>query len=365
MAAGLSPFRIEVYETQVSDFGRGPFRAIIEDASDVGCSSYANDIGEVFFTIPMNHPQIDRIEPLASHIEVKRLDTSAQTYSSVWMGVLDDYDATTDEVVFYGHDYLGLLAKSIVPQATSATSAQIGLIINNTWTARKAETNSPVDFISTGSIATTSRTVTITAPFEEQLSFYAGLCDILAGAGTTRPMVYTSLAYPPSFNFSANRGVDTDAYPRIFMGGQILDFRYSPGLTELRTRNNGIGVKREGATVLYSSQTVGSPSTYGDLEMANIYTDIINQAELDSKTLADARNSYFRSQRLYISLAQGHTKPLQTGNISWDLGDDIGITIQRGIVDIDDAIHTIWGWEWIGRSDGSESLFLDVQPKMT
>jgi hypothetical protein len=272
MAAGLSPFRIEVYETQVSDFGRGPFRAIIEDASDVGCSSYANDIGEVFFTIPMNHPQIDRIEPLASHIEVKRLDTSAQTYSSVWMGVLDDYDATTDEVVFYGHDYLGLLAKSIVPQATSATSAQIGLIINNTWTARKAETNSPVDFISTGSIATTSRTVTITAPFEEQLSFYAGLCDILAGAGTTRPMVYTSLAYPPSFNFSANRGVDTDAYPRIFMGGQILDFRYSPGLTPTSIRTSSIrpsstvrpwrtpGTRTSGASVSTSRLHKGIPS---------------------------------------------------------------------------------------------------------
>lgn len=363
MASILAPFRINLYAMQASDKGRGSLTAIIEDASDVGCSSYANDMGEMFFTIPMNHPAIANIDPLATHYEVLRLDSSANTYGPIHMGIVEDFDATTDEVVFYGHDYLGLLTKSILPNPTSATSQNLATIINNTWTARKAETNSPVAFITTGSIGTTTRTVTITAPFEEQLSFYSGLCDILAGSGTTRPMVYMSLEYPPSFNFSTNRGNELDGsrIKRLFSGGQILDFRYSPGYANLRTRNNGIGVKREGATVLYSSQTIGAPATYGDLEMVNLYTDIINQAELDSKTLADAKNAYYRSTKLFFSLADGHTRPLD----GWDLGDDIKITVDRGIVDIDSALYTIWGWEWIGRKDGSESLFLDVQPKLT
>jgi hypothetical protein len=95
--------------------------------------------------------------------------------------------------------------------------------------------------------------------------------------------------------------------------------------------------------------------------MANVYTDIINQAELDSKTLADARRSYAQAERLFISLAQGFTKPLD----GWEIGDSIYLTIQRGIVNINAALYTIWGWEWIGRKDGSESLFLDVQPTLT
>ena len=360
MAAGLSPFRIELYGMGGASRGRGDLRGIIEDASDVGCSTYANDIGEMFFTIPMNHPLIDDIDPLETHYAVRRLDTSANTYGLVHIGIVEDFDATADEVVFYGHDYLGFLAKSILSSATSFTSTLIGTIVNNTWTARKNSTNSPLGFVTTGTIDATSRTVTVTAPFDEQLSFYSGLCDILAGAGTTRPMVGMTLAYPPSFYFDDDRGQER-ATTRLVLGGQILDFRFSPGFSDLRTQNNGIGVKREGATVLYSAQTIGSPATYGDLEMVSLYTDIINQAELNSQTLADAKKAYHRTQRLYISLAQGHTVPLD----GWDIGDHIRISIERGIVNVVDTWYTIWGWEWIGRKDGSESLFLDVQPKMT
>lgn len=357
----LSPFQIKLWDIG-SGRGRGDQIGVIEDAADVGASSYANDIGEMFFTIPMNHPQISIIEPLRTHYEVLRLDQAANTYQPIHQGIIEDYDATSDEVVFYGHDYLGWLTKFILSSTTSYTSTLVGTIINNTWTARKAAAHSPVAFVTTGTIDATSRTVTVTAPFEETLSFFSGLCEILAGAGTTRPMVYMTLADPPSFNFDDNRGSDAAAVTtRLFLGGQILDFRYNLGTANLRTQANGIGVKREGATVLYSAQTIGDVSHYGDLEMVSLYTDIINQAELDSRTLATAKDAYYRSGNLYISLAQGYTKPLD----GWDLGSTIKITVQRGIVDIDDDNYTVWGWEWIGRSDGSESLFLDVQPKLT
>lgn len=355
--AVLTPHLIKFWDIGANR-GRGSQVAVVADASDLGVSSFANDIGEMFFTIPMNHPQIDALVPLQRHYQVSRYDRVTATYQTIHQGILEDYDATGDEVVFYGHDYLGFLTKSILPNTTSFTNTNLATIINNTWTARKADTNSPVAFVSSGTIGTTTRTVTITAPFEEQLSFYAGLCDILAGSGTTRPIVNMSLAYPPVFAFTTNKG--SDVAVRHQLGGDIVDFRYSPGLSNLRTRNNGIGVKREGATVLYSSQTTGASSTYGDLEMANVYTDIINQAELNSKSLADAKDSYFRSQSLYFSLAQGHTKPLD----GWDIADSIRLRLNRGIVNID-ALWTIWGWEWIGRKDGSESLFLDVQPKLT
>jgi hypothetical protein len=308
----------------------------------------------------MNHPLIGEVDPLLTHYAVKRLNQAVGTYGLIHLGMVEDYDATTDEVVFYGHDYLGFLTKSILSSATSYTSTLIGTIINNTWTARKNSANSPLGFVTTGTIDATSRTVTITAPFEEQLSFYSGLCEILAGAGTTRPVVGMTNAYPPSFYFDDNKGTEKAAV-RLVLGGQILDFRFSPGFAELRTQNNGIGVKREGATVLYSAQTIGAPATYGDLEMVSLYTDLINQTELNSRTLATAKDAYYRSQRLYISLAQGHTVPMD----GWDIGDSIRISVERGIVDIVDEWYTIWGWEWIGRNDGSESLFLDVQPRLT
>ena len=360
--AALSPYRVRLFSINLVS-GRGPdtdngVRAVIDDASDIGVSSYANDIGEMFFTLPMTHPQISECVPLERHYEVSRRN-AAGTYEVIHKGILEDYDATKDEVVFYGHDYLGFFTKSVLTSTTSYTNTLIGTIINNTFTARQNEANSPVGFLGTGTIDATSRTVTVTAPHEEYLSFWSGLCQILAAGGTTRPMVYIDLSADNFFNFDDNRGSDKQNV-RLEFGGAILDFRYNLGFANLRHRNRAIGVKREGATVLYSTQTTGSASQYGTLDMATLFTDVINQASLDSLALSAVRDAFDRSGNLYISLAQGHCKPLD----GWDLGDSIRLVVQRGIVDIND-LYTVWGWEWIGRKDGSESLFLDVQPKLT
>lgn len=353
----LSPYRVKLWDIGASR-GRGTLRAIIDDPSDVGVSSYANDMGEMFFTLPGAHPQITECEPLLRHYEVQRRDIATGVYSAVGVGILEDYEATMDEVVLYGHDYLGFLTKSITTAAASATDEFVGTIIQAGFTVRKNEADSPIGFVTQGTIDTTTRTVTVIAPHEEYLSFWQGLVEILAGAGTTRPIFKMSLASPPAFSFDDNAGVDRNAV-RLELGGAILDYRFSPGLADLRYMNRAIGIKREGATVLYATVTTGSRSQYGDLGMSSLYTDVINAAELQDRGLADLKDHRFRSQRLFMSLAQGHTRPLD----GWDIADSIRVRISRGIVDID-ALYTIWGWEWIGRKDGSESLFLDLQPKL-
>ena len=359
--SAFSPFRIKLWTVHGTHRGRLNLVSVIDDAGDIGVSGYANHAGEMYFTLPMNHPQIDQVVPLQRHWEVSRRNTSG-TYDILGKGLLEDYDATGDEVVFYGIDYLGLFTKSITANNQSYSSTLIGNIISTQFTAFRAASDSPIGFLGTGLINTTSRTVTVVTSFEERLAFWRGLTEILQGSGTTRPILNIDITQdPPDFFFVANYGSDRQVL-RLEYGAGVLDFRYRLGTTNLATTNRAIGLKREGASALYSTQTYGVTGTYGDLQMSALYTDLINQAELDSRALAELRDRYDRGGSLYVSLTQNQiarTLP----NIHWFIGDSMPVVIDRGIVSIN-ALYTAWGYEWIGRRDGSESLFIDLQPKL-
>lgn len=353
----LAPFRVRLWDIGASR-GRGSQVAVIEDAIDVGVSAYANEPGEMFFTLPGNHAQIAECLPLQRHYEVTRLNETTGDYDVVGSGLLEDQDATKDEVVFYGIDYLGLFTKNISAANQSYTGTLIGTIINNQFT----DVVNVVDVFAhytKGTIDATSRTVTVITTFEERLAFWRGLLEILSAGGSTRPIMTASRSYPVTFDFDDNKGSDKEDV-RLEYGGAILDFRHTLGYSQRATRIRAIGVKREGASVLYSDQTYGAPATFGILYMSGLFTDLINQAELDSKALSALKDAYNRSGNLAMSLAQGYYGPWD----GYDLGDSIRVVVERGITSIDE-LHTVWGMEWIGRRDGSESLYLDLQPKLT
>ena len=361
----FAPFRVKLWSIHPTHRGRLSLKAIINDAADVGVSKYANEAGEMFFTLPINHPQINECLPMLRHYEVSRFDIISNSYSVVGKGLLEDMDATKDEVVLYGIDYLGLFTKNITNNNSSYTSKLIGEIIDSGFTSLQSETDSVYAFLTKGTIHPSTRSVTVVTSFEERLSFWRGLLEILQGSGSTRPLMDVNRDDPPVFSFQPNPGSDKKELP-LRLDGAILDFRWRQGFYKLATLNNAFGVKREGASVLYSSQSYGSMSTYGRIYMSGYWTDLINQAELDSRTLAALREVYDAPDELFVSLAQGYLTPFGGGTLAptttWDLADSIPVKISRGPINID-KMFTIWGFEWIGRKNGSESLFLDLRPK--
>jgi hypothetical protein len=366
--ARFAPFRVKLWDIASANRGRNNLAAIIDDATDVGVSRYANQAGEMFFTLPANHPQIDECQPMLRHYEVSRWDITANAYSVIGNGLLEDLDATKDEVVFYGIDYLGLLSKDITASNQSYTSTFIGTIINNQFTDLQAAGNSPVAFWTKGTINVSTRTVTVVTSFEERLAFWRGLLEILQGSGTTRPTLNVDLAYPPTFTFLTNRGSDQSDL-KLTLGGPILDFRWRKGFYKLATFIRALGVKREGASVLYSTQQMAGADIdqYGRFFMSGYWTDLINQAELDSRAQRALLENFRQPDELYVSLAQGYLTPFGGGKLSptatWDIADSLPVQIERGPVSIN-KLFTIWGFEWIGRRDGSEELFLDLLPKL-
>lgn len=359
-----TPFLVEL-ATIGANRGRGTLVAQIADAKDIGASEYANEAGECFFTLPITHPFIDACIPLQRHVRVLRWD-GVDTYIPIWNGLLEDFEAGPDEVVFYGVDYLGLLQGTITQSNTSYTNEFIGNIVTAQISAAVNESNSRVGFIGLGSIDTTTTTSTLITSFEPRLQFLANALQILAADTTVRPIISVTPrtaahAGAFSFTFDENQGADREdvqlAYGRT-KGGVISRLRYNPGYADLATRINGIGVKREGATLLYSTQTYASETTYGHIARAKLYQDIVNQTALDKRTKRDARIASRIGKQVSLSLRVHGVVPWG----GYDLGDSVRVLIDRGFINVN-GLYTVWGQEWIGTKDGAEELYLDLLPK--
>jgi hypothetical protein len=361
--ATLGPFRVRLWDIASPNRGRGNLVADIYDAKDIGVSAYANEGGEMFFTLPMNHPQIDEISPWLRHYEVSRLDVNTGTYSAIGVGLIDDYDASQDEVIVYGRDYLSLFDVSISAATQSYTGATYSSIIQDELSLainQPFSTNISVSkFITLGSIESVSETTTVLTSYQARLQFVRQLCQILSSDDSTRPIVKVSRASPFTVTFEANAGADREDV-RLEYGGSVNSFRFNPGFGNFATYGYAVGQKREGATLLFSTQIHANPVTYGIIQRSTVFLDIVNQAALDRKTKRFARDLGTPDKNLSLRIRSGAITPV-TG---WDIADSVRVVLDRGLVSLN-GLYTVWGWEWTGQKNGSEDLFLDLLPKAT
>lgn len=367
VVAGLLRVSNPKFVVTLKDMGtaRGPgtTKAVITDARDIGVSSYANEGGEAFFTLPWNHPQISEAQPWLRHYEIKRYNRNTSAYDVVGVGVLDDYEATANEVVFYGRDYLSLIDMSISSANTSYTDKDLGTIVQNVVTQvidiGGATATPPLNFVTVGTIETTAQTATLLTSYQAQLQFCQQIIDIWQSDSSVRPILSITRTSPYTVSFQKNAGSDKNDR-RFSFGGLINDFRYSPGYSSFLTRVNAIGQKREGATLLFSQAVYANEQSYGILNGSAVFFDIVNQAALDRKTKRAARRAGTIGKQLGMILRSEGVGPWEWG----ELADSIPVTISRGIVAVD-GLYTVWGQEWIGKMDGSEDLFLSILPKET
>lgn len=355
------PHRIVLYDVDTAaGRGRGNVAAVISDAKEIGGSEYVNAPGEFFFTLPQDHVQINSIHPLQQHYRLDRFNARTDAYETLFVGLLDDYEAGADEVTFYGRDYLSLFETTISGSNTSYSNAFIGSIITDQLTSARAEANSRVNFITAGTIDTTTTTTTVLTSYQSRLQFMAGVAEIVASDRSVRPVIQitprtSSGAF--TFNFTENKGSDKEDV-RLTWGGNVSDFRYRPGYGNLRTRIAAIGQKREGASLLFSTQVSASEVSYGWIADSAVFIDVVNQTALDNKTKRRARQ--------LGRVGTGVSLAIRTDNLApydgFDMADSVRVVINRGPVAVN-ALYTCWGLEWTGHSNGSESLFLDLLPK--
>jgi hypothetical protein len=357
-------FVITLWAINATDRGRDTIQAVITDARDIGVSSYANKGGETFFTLPQNHPQIAECVPWQRHYEVKRFNANTNAYDVVGVGLLNDYEATPDEVIVYGQDYLSLFDLSISGANTSYTSIDIGTIIQTElsaaiFNASGGTTKSVQRPIALGTISTTGTTVTVLTSYQSRLQFVQQLVDIYQSDSSVRPIVSVTRSAPFTISFTPNLGSDKTNISLAY-GGLINDFRYVPGYADVATQALAIGQKREGASLLFSAQNNSLLGTDGLIQRATVFLDITTQASLDAKTKRYAKNAAVIGKKLAIALRINQLGPWEWG----ELADSLPTSITRGIVNFS-GLYTVWGQEWTGKADGSEDLFLSILPKET
>lgn len=356
MGAVRSPFRVTLQSLDAT-FAPSSTVAIIDDAREVGASEYANEPGEFYMTLPYNHIAVSSITTWLTRYRVQRATSGNPRWVNIASGIIDDFDATENDVVVYGTDFLGLFDLSITASSTTYTSTTTRNIIIDQLTQAMGETNSRTQWIALGTIDTASSTFTVISAKEPRLSFLRNVLAIDSSDESVRSIIQVSRSTPFQVNYTRNQGQDRPEIPLTY-GGLVNGFRFSPGGTNFATGIESIGIKREGASVLYSSQTGISEATYGRIRRAQVFQDIVNQAALDARTKRAARRAARLNQNAALALRSNQLQPWD----GYDLGDSFYVKINRGIVNLNNR-YTLWGQEFKGHVDGSSELYLSLLPK--
>jgi hypothetical protein len=352
--------RVNVYDRASGNYGPGDLVTCIEDALDVGYSEYANAAGERYFTLPYNHWAHAELTPLVTHIEVQRQTSATGAWVTLGWGLLADSESSPDETTYYVDDYLSLFDTSISGSDSSYTSAVLTDIMSAEVTAALTvpATNNRLDFLSVGFIDPVTETATLMNPYTSRLTFLRSIAQTIQ-AGTTNRSIFFVERADPVFDFFENIGVDR---PEVSLeyGGLVSDFRLRSGYGNYATMVKAIGQKREGASILYSTQSANA-AVYGQIEKSALFLDVIDQDALDRLTLSDLKKSSAVNRDMALVIKSNALAPYD----GYALGDSVPVTIKRGPVQMDHALYTIWGLEWIGHRNGSETLRLITLPQLT
>lgn len=375
-------YRIILWETNTTDRGRGNIAAVIHDAKNVGVSSYLNEGGEMFFTLPYNHPQISACVPLQRHYRVDRFDEEDGRYITIGQGLLEDYDATENETVFYGLDYMMVLQKTITTPTTNAlvtyNDKTFANIYQTEMTQAISETNSRLKFIAYNLgtywshqasyplvINAATTTYDIFTGGESRGSFLTNLANIAMEGSTTKVVFGNTLESDTELYNGFFCDMNWSPTPNddivLEFGGNVKAFSYSPNLRALLTRTRVIATSITNGVVptkIWSSVATGTAapvSTYGIIESVFIEQDMATQATVDNKAKYRLyQSSPDKIKNISIAIKDGSIIPYKR----YKLGDDIRIRIERGNVSIDTNL-TLRGQRYLASTNGTEELWFD------
>lgn len=196
-------------------FGKGTVVAMFDNALNVGWSEYINDVGEAFFTLSQDDPNMPSLVGNRMLLDMLHMEIYRDN-ELVWAGWLGEADENNDDVIFYGYSYLSGLYYLLSDWDQEWTNANVSTIFSDLWTRAKTTlTWSRMNWMTTGTIespvTTSGGAVTLTMPFynifkKRILMAYKELAAY-AISDTTN---HVSFEITPAgvFNLYKNRGTD-------------------------------------------------------------------------------------------------------------------------------------------------------------
>ena len=374
------PHRIRIFAVDLTPAAKrapGKLLAELTDAANVGASEYYNSAGEFYFTLPAIHPQIAVIEPYQCHYALEI--HTGQGWRGIAYGLITDFDATEDEVVFYGQDYMGILARTVEERFSTADAElstdkggakyvdkTIKDIVVDQLYKEATKANSPIGFINilAADIADMPEKATIYTSFKQRLPFIAGLIDSSrAGTGRrTRIVPERNSDGVWKWRVVYNPGIDRPNI-RLEYGGLVQGFRTIP-FSNWGTAVDAIGRTVTG-TKVYSARAVGvgiNEGLYGAFPTTTMHQDIDDSNDLQRRANQEAAKVSKVGKMLGVGIRVGSL----TVKDGWDICDSVKVDIKRGVVDttrFGSGYWTIWGWTWNSYPDGHSNMVLSLAPR--
>lgn len=382
-----APWRIVIKDMYLADgitrtAGRGPGRtvAVLEDAKNVGASILFNSPGELHFTLGKRHPQLSVIEPKQTHYSVQF--RSGDGWREVFAGLMWDFDATDTDIVFYGIDYLALLDYTLDerydasnPDKASekggskyvtAGKNSIKYIVTDQLTRAKGLPNSPVGFITVGSVATMAETLTVFSTYTPTLSFITGLLDShRAGTGKkTRLSVRPKTGGGYEYVVQDNPGQVRDNL-RLRYGELVQGYRVIPFGTEWASRISAIGRAKDGVQVLYKTATAPGIDelVWGRFTQVRLIDGVSDANDLMRRTKQAAMNAGKLGKSLALGIRTGFIQPRD----GYDVCDMFPVDINDGSVKTANFGSGYWtavGITWTSEAQtGKQTTTLTFSPR--
>lgn len=330
------------------DRGPGDTLATIykPNAHLAGASKLYNRAGEMHFTLLVGDPNVGVPVPKQTHYAIEFEQTPGEEdWVEEFAGLIWDIDQTDTEAVFYGIDYLALLQFIIderfspdkpdlpVPNGSKYVAKTITEIVTEQLQHAVGLLDSPVGFITVGSIAAMTYRITIFSTLQSCLPFVVGLLDSWR-AGTSK---LTELRVQKTgdgtyeFTVEDDPGVERPAlaleYGILAQGYQVREFG-----KDWASRVNMIGRDPTGRSTAIQFESVASPQSealWGRIAGAPQYVESIDKADMKRRALQAAIDSSRIGRQVGVGTKLGSYRPFE----AYNLLDMVPVIINEGAVD--------------------------------
>lgn len=383
---------VQTINPGAGEYSRGPgvVRAIIYDPQQPGIAEYANNAGEIHFTLPNNHAQLSECIPYQRHFDYQQY-TRAGRWETKLEGLLHDLDIGPDDTIVYGWNYLGLLALSVEnarqpdgdvdaviepaegqPKGSKYVEENISDIIQSQLERAIADEDSPVGWIELGTIDPMPEPTTIYSAYVQRLPFIRGLMDSYASGSGVRPQIRTIRDKADSnkvkFEVLEDSGQDRPGL-RLEYGSLLQGFEVIP-FGDFAVKVYGVGHRSFDIKPVYAARTAYGMDTqvWGNIAKTALWNDISDEGDLTRRVLQKAAEQARIGKSVAIAI---RVRGLDVKD-GWDLMDAIPLAIKRDPINTrfwqpdDDNLSwwVIWGYQWTVSPDGHDELVLIVRPRI-
>jgi hypothetical protein len=374
-----APWRI-VIKGMAALRGPGTIVAVLEDAQNVGASEMYNSPGELHFTLPIDHPQLSVLEVKQTHYSVQF--RTGDGWREKFAGLMWDFDATDTGIVFYGLDYLALLnlvsderydasnperpsEKGGSKYVTSGKNS-IRYIVMDQLNRERVTPNSPLGFITVGSVATMNETLVVYSTYSPRLTFITGLLDSHKNGTGKRTRIRCRQTTGGGYEWVVqdDPGQNRDNL-RLRYGELVQGYRVVAFGNDWASRVNAIGRAKDGIKVLYKTALASgiSESTWGRFSRATFIDGVSDENDLIRRTQQLAVAGGKLGKQIGLGIRTGWLQPKD----GYDLCDRFPINIEHGSVSTSAFGSGYWnvvGITWEAEAqNGKQNTTLTFQPK--